>query len=123
MVPTVKSPVCALETVTSGAVIVVGWSVDDLSAVPVPESPESDTDAELVTPPNAAEPTVTLIVSVLVAATAIGPGFVQVTTCAAALHVQPVPVPVVNVNPAGSVSVTVIVECVAAVPLFFNEMV
>ena len=41
----------------------------------------------------------------------------QVTTCAAALHVQPVPAPLANDNPAGSVSVTVTVPDDDAVPM------
>ena len=41
---------------------------------------------------------------------------VQVTACPTALHDQPVPVPLTNVRPAGSVSLTVMVPVVAALP-------
>jgi hypothetical protein len=45
-----------------------------------------------------------------------GPGFVQVTTCAAALQLHPVPLPDTNVNCDARVSVTVIVPVVGASP-------
>src|SRR5260370_1211783 len=41
---------------------------------------------------------------------------VQVTACPLAMHDQPVPIPLANVSPAGSVSVTVIVPVIAALP-------
>jgi hypothetical protein len=107
--------------VTSGAVTAVGASVADLSLVP--ESPVSATVAEFVTDGNAADATETVSVSVLLAPTAIGPAFVQVTICAfcaPALQVQLAGAPETKLRPAGSVSVTVICCCVAAVPLLVS---
>lgn len=80
---------CVELTVTSGAVTVVGASVAVLSFMP--ESPASATVAEFVTLGNAAAPTETVSVSVLLALVAIGPAFVQVTTCPVALQDHPAP--------------------------------
>lgn len=56
-------------------------------------------------------------------AAAIGPAFVQVTTCSAAAQAQFVPVPETNVSPAARVSVTVIGPVVAALPLLLTAIV
>lgn len=77
-VPTTKSPAgCVSERVTSGAVTVVGLVVEDLSVVP--ESPASATVAVFVTLGTAADPAETVSVIVLLALTAMGPAFVQLT--------------------------------------------
>jgi hypothetical protein len=68
----------------------------------------------------------TAVVSVIFPAAAdaaIGPGFVQVTTDAAAAHVQFVPVPETNVRPVGNVSVTVMAAVVASVPVLLTARV
>jgi hypothetical protein len=56
-------------------------------------------------------------------AAAIGPGLVQVTSGATLAHVQFVPVPEINVSPVGSVSVTVMVPVVAALPVLLTAIV
>jgi len=56
-------------------------------------------------------------------AAAIGPAFVQVTTCNAAAHAQFVPVPETNVNPVARVSVTVIAPVVGELPLLLTAIV
>src|SRR4051794_37761827 len=63
-----------------------------------------------------ATPTVSVIGFALVPPAAMTALLVHVTTCAAAEQVQPVPVPDTNARPVGSVSLTVIVPEVGAVP-------
>src|SRR5712692_4345155 len=79
-------------------------------------SPVVETVAVLVTVAAAEALTLTTRVIVLDPLMAIGPGFVQVTSCATAPQIQPVPVPETRPNPAGRVSVTVIKLLVANVP-------
>src|SRR6266849_8277740 len=102
-----------LVSVGAGLLIVVGSDALLLAAF---ESPAVSTLALFVTVP--ADTVLTVSVMTLTPAGASGPGFVQVTTWPAAPQVQPVPVPETNARPVGSVSVTVIVAVVAAVPPF-----
>jgi len=123
-VPTVKLPVCDVLMVRSGAVMVVG-SFEELLAALL--SLGVATLAVLVTGELASAVALTVTVRVMVLALGapmlIGPGFVQVTTCPAALQVQLVPAPLTNPSPAGSVSVTVIAPVVAAVPMLVTVIV
>src|SRR5215467_5045885 len=97
----------------SGAVIVVRSDAVLLAAL---LSPLVDTLAVLVTEGTAAAATLTVRVIVLLPFAPMGPAFVQVTTCTAAVQLHPVPTPDTNPNPAGNVSVTVIAPVVGAVP-------
>src|SRR5215470_417588 len=80
-------------------------------------SPLVETLAVLVTEGTAAAATLTVRVIVLLPFAPMGPAFVQVTTCTAAVQLHPVPTPDTNPNPAGSVSETVIAPVVGPVPL------
>jgi hypothetical protein len=76
-----------------------------------------ETLAVLVTLGIAAAPTLTVKVMVLLPLLpAMGPAFVQVTTCALAEQLQPVPVPETKPRPVGNVSLTVIAPVVAVLP-------
>jgi hypothetical protein len=115
-------PVGALPQFAVGAPPKVTVAVEDLSATSV-VSPGSETVAVLAMLPVAAPLTPTVSVIFPVAEPlATGPGFVHVTTCETAAHVQFVPVPLTNVNAALSVSVTVIVPVVAAVPTLLTAI-
>src|ERR1019366_6398023 len=98
------------------------FTVEVLSATSV-VSPTSETVAVLAILPDAAPlmPTVRVIFPAA-EPFATDAWFVHVTTCRTAAHVQFVPVPLTNVNAALSVSVTVIVPAVAAVPMLLTAI-
>jgi hypothetical protein len=86
------------------------------------KSPGSETFAELPMLPEAVLLIATVsVMSPVAAPLAIGPGFVHVTTCKTAVHVQFVPVPLTNVNTLFKVSVTVIVPVVEMAPTLLKE--
>jgi hypothetical protein len=117
LVPTVKLPVCVLLIARSitGAGFTVVRSEEELLAALL--SPVVETLAVLVTLGIAAAPTLTVKVMVLLPLLpAMGPAFVQVTTCALAEQLQPVPVPETKPRPVGNVSLTVIAPVVAVLP-------
>jgi hypothetical protein len=100
----------------SGAAVTATVSVEELFAALA--SPAVATVAVLVRFPAAAVPATETVSAMLPAdaALAIGPGFVQVTTWAAAAQVQFVPEAETNPKLALSVSVTVIGPVVGALP-------
>src|ERR1700746_2378295 len=115
--PTVKFPVWLLPIARSitGAGFTVVRSEEELLAALL--SPVVDTLAVLVTLGTAAAPTLTVKVMLLLPLfPAMGPAFVQVTTCALAARLHTVPVPLTKPSPVGSVSVTVIPPVVAVFP-------
>jgi hypothetical protein len=77
---------------------------------------------EFVTEPGAPVALTTSAIALPAAPAAIDVVLVHVAVCAAPLHVQPVPLAALNVRPVGSVSVTVIVPEVAAVPLLLTTI-
>src|SRR5512139_3545581 len=112
--------VCALsgeKVLPAEATTSVGSNAE-LFALFTAGSPPPLTVTLFVTLPTAAEPTFTVSVIALgfVASAAMTAALVHVTACQAAEQVQPVPVAAEYARPAGSVSVTVMVPEVAAVP-------
>jgi hypothetical protein len=116
--PAVKPPEWETAIARSGETTVT-VSVEDALAEPV-------VAAMAVFPMLAgafnATPTVSVIFPAVLAA-AIGPAFVQVTTCSAAPQAQFVPVPETKVSPVARVSVTVIGPVVGELPLLLTAMV
>jgi hypothetical protein len=116
--PAVKLPEWETAIARSGESTVT-VSVEDAFAEPV-------VAATAVFPMLAGALSATATVSVIFPAAlvaAIGPAFVQVTTCSTAAQAQFVPVPETKVSPAAKVSVTVIGPVVAALPLLLTAMV
>lgn len=117
-----KVPLAVLVIERSGAAaVIVTATVEELFAALL--SSVVCTVAVLLMLPEAA--TFTATVSTMFAAEAlpaIGPGFVQVTSCPTAEQVQPVPVPETNVKLASSVSVMVMLPIVGPVLTLLTAM-
>jgi hypothetical protein len=116
--PVVKLPVCDFAIASTGEPVRVVGSV----ATGVFVAPPPLTVTEFVTEPGAPFALTTSVIALAAAPAAIDVVLVHVAVCAAPLHVQPVPLAALNVRPVGSVSVTVIVPEVAAVPLLLTTI-
>jgi hypothetical protein len=119
--PAVKLPLCDFASASTGApAIVVGSVAVGVLAAPPPLAP-----AVLVSDPGAVVPGIVTprVIDANAPEAATAAVLVQVMTCPAALHVQPVPVADAYVIPAGSVSVTVVVPKVVALPVLVTAIV
>jgi len=116
--------VCRKPIESLGATPTVVRSLADLSAPLGLPSPGSETVTWLVTGElvTAVWPTVTVSVRIRLAAGAIGPGLVQVTTWPTLPQVQPA-LPETKPSPFGSVSVTVMVPVVELPPTLVTVIV
>jgi len=116
--PAVKPPEWDTAIARSGETTVT-VSVEDALAEP---AVAARAVFPMLTGAFSATPTVSVIFPAALAA-AIGPAFVQVTSCATAAHTQFVPVPETKLRPVAKVSVTVIGPVVGEFPLLLTAMV
>jgi hypothetical protein len=114
----VKLPACDFASAKTGAPESVVGSV----ALGVLVAPPPETLTEFVTEPAGPAALTVNAMELPAAPAAMAVVLVQVAICAEPLHVQPVPLAALKVSPAGSVSVTVIVPLVAAVPVLLTAI-